>query len=674
MQKATSFRPADLRNVALLGGAGAGKTTLADAILHRTGAVARLGSVDDATSAVDHEPEARARHHSTSATVLYATSARRELNFVDTPGHPEFVGAALAALPAVETAVLVVDATVGVEPSLRRLFHAAGDAGLARMIVVNKLDAAPERLSSIVEALRQTLGAEVHCMNLPARRGQAVLDVFARAEGAADFGDVPKLHAELVESAIDLDDAMLERYLAGELLDLGALRAAFVRAMSVGHVVPVLFTSARTGVGVDALVDMLVEEAPSPLSGRPRRLVRDGALVEVPCTEDAPFLGHVFKVTQDPHLGPLAMIRVLQGRLEAGTTFVRSADGKPRRAGHVLKVEGRDHPELEATAHAGDLVALARVDELHAGDVLRDPGVAGEWSGPPLPLPRATFAQALAAKDRADEIKLSAALARLVEEDPTLSMSQDAESHALVVAGLGEVQLAVLVERLANRFGLVVEAKRPTVAYRETITQRAEGRYRHKKQTGGAGQFADVHLRVEPLKRGQGFEFVSEVFGGAIPMQFIGAVEKGAREACERGVLSGFPVQDVRVIVFDGKSHAVDSKEVAFRTAAKMATREALARARPALLEPVAVVEVVAPEARMGDVLADLKRMRGRVHGVEARPHGRALVRAEAPVAELGGFASQLLGVTQGQGSFAVGDVHYDFAPAHVGARVVEHV
>jgi elongation factor G len=220
----------------------------------------------------------------------------------------------------------------------------------------------------------------------------------------------------------------------------------------------------------------------------------------------------------------------------------------------------------------------------------------------------------------------------------------------------------------------VVEAKRPTVAYRETITQRAEGRYRHKKQTGGAGQFADVHLRVEPLKRGQGFEFVSEVFGGAIPMQFIGAGEKGAREACERGVLSGFPVQDVRVIVFDGKSHAVDSKEVAFRTAAKMATREALARARPALLEPVAVVEVVAPEARMGDVLADLKRMRGRVHGVEARPHGRALVRAEAPVAELGGFASQLLGVTQGQGSFAVGDVHYDFAPAHVGARVVEHV
>lgn len=670
MIEATSFRPADLRNVVLLGGAGAGKTTLADAILHRTGAVARLGSVDEATSAVDHEPEARARHHSTSATVLFATAERRELNLVDTPGHAEFVGAALAALPAVETAVLVVDATVGVEPGLRRLFHAAGDAGLARMIVVNKIDAAPGNLPGLVDTLRQTLGAEVHCMNLPTRGGQAVLDVFERAEGAADFGDVAKLHAALVESAVDVDDAMLERYLAGEPLDLAALRVAFVRAMTVGHVVPVLFTSARTGVGVDALVHVLVEEAPSPLSGRQRRLARDGALVEIPCTEDAPFLGHVFKLTQDPHLGPLAVIRVLQGKLDAGTHFVRAEGGKPRRAGHVLKVEGRDHPELDATAYAGDVVALARIEELHAGDVLRDPAMAGAWTAPPLALPRSTFAQALVAKDRGDELKLGAALARLVEEDPTLSVTQDAESHALVVSGLGEVQLAVLVERLANRFGLVVEAKRPSVAYRETITQRAEGHYRHKKQTGGAGQFADVHLRVEPLKRGQGFEFVSEVFGGAIPTQFLGAVEKGARDAMEHGTLAGFPVQDVRVIVFDGKSHAVDSKDIAFRTAAKMATREALERGRAALLEPIAALEVVAPEARMGDVLADLKRLRGRVLGVEAQPNGLALVRAEAPIAELGGYASQLRGITQGQGSFAVGEVHYDFAPANAARRV----
>jgi elongation factor G len=669
MFKTFAFHPADIRNVVLLGSAGAGKTTAADAILHRTGAVTRLGSVDAATSILDHEPEARARHHSTSATVLFATSERREVNLIDTPGHAEFVGAALAALGAVETAVLFVDPTIGVEPGLRRLFRAAGDAGLARMIVVNKVDAALGHLPGLVEVLSQTFGAEVHCMNLPARDGQTVIDVLERPEGAADFGDVARLRDALVRSAIDVDEVMFERHLAGKPLDLASLRVALARAMTLGHLVPVLFTSARTGVGVDALVHVLVAEAPSPLTGRPRRLVHDGALVEIPCTEDAPFLGYVFKLTQDPHLGPIAVLRVLQGRLDGSTHFVRGDGGKPRRAGHVLKVEGRDHPQLDATAYAGDLVALARIEELHAGDVLRDPSVGTTWTAPPLALPRSTFAQALVAKDGVDELELGAALARLVEEDPTLSVRQDVERRALVVSGLGEVQLAVLVERLANRFGLGVEAMRPSVAYRETCTQRAEGHCRHKEHTG-PGQFADVHLRVEPLKRGQGFEFASEVFGGAIPRAFIGSVEQGVRDALEHGALAGFPVQDVRVTVFDGKAHAVEGKDVAFRTSAKLATRAALERARPALLEPIGTLEILVPEARMGEVLADLKRLRGRMLGFDVQANGLALLFAEAPIAELGGYARQLRDLTAGQGSFALGDVRYDFAPADAARRV----
>ncbi|MEW6430265.1 MAG: elongation factor G [Myxococcota bacterium] len=673
MNKATSFRPEDIRNVVLLGHGGTGKTTLAEAILHRCGAISRMGSVSEGNTTGDFEPEAKEHQHSTNSALLFATYERREVNIIDTPGHPEFIGYALSALPAVETAIIVVSATTGIEFNTRRLFHAAGEAGLARMIVVNKIDGvSPAVLRGRVDELKEAFGSHLHCMNLPTRGGKDVIDCFDQEAGAADFLSVKDVHAEMLESTIEIDDAKLERYLGGEKLDLGELRQTFVKAMAKGHVVPIVFTSAREEVGVDDLLHILVEEAPSPVNGRKRRMLKDGELVEVACDAEAPFMAHVFKVTNDPGVGQLAMLRVLQGKLDGGTSFVCGTDKKVRKAGHVLKVEGRDHPEFDAVAYAGDLVALARVEDLHVDQVLHDPALEGDWQAVPVKYPAPMLSLAVESKNRGDDVKLAQSLSRLAEEDPTFKFHHDTVTHELVLSGVGDVHLRILLERLKNRFKLDVTTKAPTVPYRETITTRAEGHYRHKKQTGGAGQFAEVFLRIEPLPRGSGFEFKSEVFGGSIPTNFIPAVEKGVVDALEAGNLAGFPVHDVRVVVYDGKHHPVDSKDIAFRTAGKMATRDAIAKARPVLLEPVVNLEVSVPEQYMGAITGDLKHVRGRVMGIETLPGGYSMVRAQAPLAELGNYGGQLRGITGGTGSYVMELSHYEPVPPMQQQKIIE--
>ncbi len=669
------FRPQDIRNVAFVGHTGSGKTSLSEAILHRCGAVTRLGMVQTATTVSDFEPEARARGHSISSSLLFATRDSCELNLIDTPGSPEFIGQALAALPAVETAVVVVSAVNGIEFNTRRLFLAAGEMALARMIVINKIDANPAGLPALVNELKSAFGPALHCINLPTGGGADVIDCFDRAAGEADFGSVAEIHREILESSVEVEDAALERYLGGAEIELPALRRCFIEAMNRGHVVPIVFTAALAEVGVDDLLHILVEEAPSPASARPRRLRRDGEQVEIPCDPAAPLLGHVFKVSTDPYLGKLSTIRLLQGTLDARTPFVRGADGRPLKAGHVLKLEGRDHPEIESMAYAGDIVTVAKLEDLHVNDIVRSPALAGDFAPvlPPYPQPMMSLAVEPNKKnDKNDEIKLSGALARLIEEDPTLRAGQDPQTGETVISGIGEQHLKVAIERLESRFHLTLDVKPPKIAYRETITTRAEGHHRLKKQTGGAGQFAEVFLRIEPLPRGAGFEFASEVFGGAIPTQYIPAVEKGVHDALAAGELGGFPVYDVRVVVHDGKSHPVDSKDIAFRTAGKMAFRDACAKAQPVLLEPIVAVEIATPEAYVGDITADLKPRRGRVLGVDTAPAtGMTIVRAHVPLGELAQYGGQLRGLTGGQGSFVVEPSHYDFVPPIVQRRLL---
>ncbi|HVV84935.1 MAG TPA: elongation factor G [Kofleriaceae bacterium] len=669
--KVPSFRPADIRNIALIGRAGSGKTTLAEAVLHRCGAITRMGSVDAATTTSDFEPEAKSHHHSISAAMLFASCDGREINIIDTPGHPDFIGQALAALPAVETAVLVVDAAAGIDLPTRRLYGAAGELGLARMVVVNKIDQAPGKLAGVVEQLRTSLGPNLHCINLPSKGGTDVTDCFDHEAGQADFGSVAEVHQEMLESSVEIDDALLERYLGGEPIDLPSLRKCFIEAMAKGHVVPVLFTSATNEVGIDDLVHILNEEGPSPLLGRPKRLKRGDETIEVVCDANAPLIAHVWKIANDPYAGKLAMVRILQGTLDGNTPFVAASDRKPRKAGQILKIEGREHPEVEGgVAYAGDLIGLARIEELHVDQLLHAPGVAEDLAAITPRYPAPVLTMALETSNKNDDAKLGSALQRLCEEDPSLHAGQDRQIRDYVISGQGELHLKVALEKLKNRFGVSVSTRAPRISYRETITAPAEGHYRLKKQTGGAGQFAEVFLRVEPRGRGEGFECVNDVFGGAIPHQFIGSVERGIADALEVGALSGSPVQDVRVVITDGKAHSVDSKDIAFRTAGKLAARDAFSRARPVLLEPIVNLEITVPETYTGTVTGDLKNMRGRVLGFDTLPGGVTLIHAQAPLAEVGNYVGQLRGATAGQGSFAMELSHYDVAPQTVQAKV----
>ena len=667
-----SFRPEQIRNLVLLGHAGSGKTTLAEAILHRCGAIARMGSVEAHTTTSDHEPEAVAHGLSTSSSLLFATREGCELNLIDTPGSPEFIGHALAALPAVETAIIVVNATVGIELGTRQLYHAAGEAGLARMIVVNKIDLAPAALPGLVAQLRESLGRELHCLNLPTGGGTDVIDCFERDAGATDFGSVADEHQAMLESTIEVDDDALERYLAGEPIDLPTLRKDLIEAMNRGRVVPILFTAAKHEVGIDDLVHIVCNEAPSPRNARPRRLLKDGAVVEVPCDPEAPLLGQVWKVATDPYLGKLAMIRLLQGKLDSRTPFVYGAEKRPHDAGQVLKIEGRDHPTMESVAFAGDLVAVAKIENLHVGTIIHAPTTPDVYTAVPPRYPRPMYALAIEPKNKADEVKLLAAVHRLCEEDPILTCVNDPATHELVLSGLGDMHLRVALEKLSDRFRIQVSARKPRVPLLETITGRSEGHHRLKKQTGGAGQFAEVFLRVEPLPRGAGFEFASEVFGGAIPTQYIPAVEKGVHDALAAGPLAGFKVEDVRVVVYDGKAHAVDSKDIAFRTAGKLAFRDAFSRARPVLLEPIVTVDITAPEASVGDITADLKTRRGRVLGVDMLGGGQSAIHTQIPLTELGDYSSALRGMTSGQGSFLTQPSHHDVMPATLQKKITD--
>ena len=461
MKLMKAYRPEDIRNIALVGHEGVGKTTLAEALLVHTGAIHRMGSVNEATTVSDFEPEARSHRQSTHASLLFGTWEGKEINIIDTPGHPELIGQALAVLAAVETAVIVVDATLGVQDHTLRLFAAAGELGLARMVVVNRIDRAVANLPALVESLKSELGPNLHCITLPTRSGSDVIDCFDHEAGHADFGKVADVHRELLESSIEVDDAEVERYFAGERIDLAALRRCFVKAMTLGQVIPVLFTAARTGVGVDDLLHILAAEGPSPLSARPRRLVRGGVTVDIACDPAAPLLAHVFKVTTDPQLGRLAMLRILQGTLDSATMFVAASDKKPRKAGQVLKVEGRERPEVGVVAYAGDIVALAKIEDLHVDQVIHAPTVTEDFAPLRPSYPSPTAALVVEVSDRKDAGKLGASLAQLVEEDPTLRVEQDPTTHEHVVRGLGALHLQLVIERLKNRYGIGTTTRMP---------------------------------------------------------------------------------------------------------------------------------------------------------------------------------------------------------------------
>ena len=663
------FTTESIRTVALVGHGASGKTTLAEAMLAKTGAVGAAGSVERGTTVSDFDPLEKAWQHSLRASVLHLDSDGTRVHLIDTPGFPDFMGQAIGALDAVETAAVVVSAQSGIEMITSRMMDWAARRKLCRLIIVNKIDAENADPEAVLSAIQATFGKECLPINLPADGGNKVVDCFFNPAGESDFSSVEAAHRALVDQVVEVDDALMSLYLEQGEIAPDQLHAPFEQALRDGHLIPVCFVSARTGAGVAELLDILVKLAPNPAEGNPPLFIKgEGAsAVEFHSVPDPKkhVLAHVFKVVIDPFIGKLGIFRVHQGTVTRDTQLFVGDGRKPFKIGHLLMLQGGKQVEVDR-AVPGDIAAVAKVDEIEFDCVLHDSHDEDQIHMQPLEFPTPMHGFAIAPKKRGDEQRISDVLHKMIAEDPTLTLEHDANLNETVLRGLGELHLRSVFERMATQFKLEIDTRPPRVPYRETVTAKAEGHHRHKKQTGGAGQFGEVYLRIEPMPRGSGFEFVDAVKGGTIPNQFIPAVQKGVEQVLTAGPIAGFPLQDVRVIVYDGKHHPVDSKEIAFVTAGRKAFLDAIDKARPIVLEPIVSVEVLCPETNMGDVAGDLSGRRGQVTGTKSLQPGTLTVNGLAPLSELEGYAARLKAMTAGHAAWTMALSHYDPAPPNL--------
>ena len=660
---------AAIRNVALVGASATGKTTLTEALLLRAGTLKVAGSVERGSTASDHDPLEKRVQHSLYSTLLHCTHDGVRIQLLDTPGAIEFVGQSLPALEAVETAAVVISAASGVDSTAQRMMAHAAERRLDRMIIVNRIDVAGADCAAVLEQIRTVFGRECLPLNLPAGGGARVVDCFFNRAGESDFSSPEAAHQALVEPVVEVDADFVDRYLNQGDVEATELHAPLEQALREGHLIPVCFVSARSGAGVPELLDIITKLLPDPTEGNPPEFLdgtgADAKLVHASPDPSRHVLAHVFKVTVDPYVGKMGVLRVHQGTITRDSQLFVGDARKCFKVGHLFRLQGGEHVEI-SRALPGDICAIAKVDALHFDAVLHDAAEDSHIHLKPLAFPVPVHGIAIEPKRHGDEQRLWDLVQRSVDEDPCLRIQQVAATHETVVNGLGELHLRMLLERLRDVHKFEVETRPPRTAYRETITAQAEGHHRHKKQTGGAGQFGEVFLRVDPLPRGAGFEFVDVVKGGAIPGQFMQAVEKGVREALAAGVIAGYAVEDIRVTVHDGKSHSVDSKDIAFATAARKATWVAVMEARPIVLEPIVDVEILAPATAMGDITGDLASRRGQVNGTEAQLGGAMIVRGQAPAAELIAYATRLNAMTSGEGHYTIAFSHYEPAPTSV--------
>ncbi len=658
-----------IRTLALVGPAAAGKTLLAEALLVKAGAIGAAGSLERGTTVSDYDPLERKMQHSLNAALLHLEHAGTRIHFIDTPGGSDFLGQSLPALEAVETVAVVINAATGIEPMAERMMDYAAARHLDRLIVVNKIDAQGVNLAALLEQIQARFGKECLPLNLPDGGGSKVVDCFYNRDGHSDFGAVDGAHRALVEQVVEVDAAFVDRYLNDGDIDAAELHAPLEQALREGHLIPVCFTSARSGAGVAELLDVIVKLLPNPTEGNPPDFLNgEGAQAKAMQAEPDPakhVLAHVFKVTVDPYVGRMGIFRIHQGTVSKDSMLYIGDGRKPFKVGHLFMLQGKDHVEVPR-ALPGDIVAVAKVDEIHFDAVLHDAAEDDHIHLKPLDFPKPVHGLAIEPKRRGDEQRMWEILGKLVDEDPCLKIEHVAATNESIVYGLGELHLRVLLERMRETYKFEVNTRPPRIAYRETITSKAEGHHRHKKQTGGAGQFGEVYLRVEPLPRGGGFEFADEVKGGVIPHQFIPAVEKGVREVLAMGAIAGYPVVDVKVTVYDGKHHSVDSKEIAFATAGRKAFMAAIREARPIVLEPIVHLEIGAPDSAMGDITGDLSGKRGLVSGTANGANGTVVIRGQAPLSELTGYQNRLNAMTAGQGRYAIELSHYEAVPPTV--------
>jgi elongation factor G len=658
----------NIRTLALVGQTGSGKTSLAEALLFKAGAIGAPGSLERGTTVSDFDPMERRAQHSLNAAVMHFSHRDARVHLIDTPGYSDFVGQSMTALEAVETAMVVISASTGIEVMSTRMMDWAAKRRLDRVIVVNKIDAGGD-FAGLVQQIQAAFGKECLPLNLPAAGGTKVVDCFFNTAGEADFSSVEAAHRALVEQVVEVDPEFVERYLNDGDVDPRELHAPLEEALRQGHLIPICFVSSRNGAGVAELLDVIELLLPNPAEGNPPQFFKgEGSEAKELHAEPDPgkhVIAHVFKVTVDPYVGKMGIFRIHQGTVTRDSLLYIGDGRKPFKVGHLFMLKGKDHVEV-VRGVPGDICAVAKVDEMHFDAVLHDAAEDDHLHLQPLDFPVPVHGLAIEPKRRGDEQRMWEILQKLVDEDPCLKVEHVSTTNETVVYGLGELHLRTLLERMTEIYKCEVNTRPPRIAYRETITAPAEGHHRHKKQSGGAGQFGEVFLRIEPLARGAGFEFVDQVKGGTIPGQFIPAIEKGIRQVLDTGVIAGHPVKDVRVIVYDGKAHSVDSKDIAFATAGRKAFIDAVKKAVPIVLEPIVKVEITAPDASMGDITGDLSAKRGQVNATHALLGGGMTVSGQVPLSELNGYQARLNGMTGGQGRYTLELSHYEAVPASV--------
>jgi len=672
-----SYSTHDIRNIALLGHAGTGKTSLIEALLHRSGMIHTRGAIARGDTVCDFEDHEKSLQHSLDIAITHLSHEGRQVNLIDTPGYADFLGRGISILPAVETAAVVINAANGIEPVTLRMMEAAKRRKLCRMIIVNKIDQGAIDYVRLMESLQETFGGECLPINLPADGGTRVIDCFFQPGGdATDFSSVSEAHDSMVDQVVEVDEALMELYLEqGQALQPSQLHDPFEKALREGHLIPVCFTSVENDAGIGELLTLFARLMPDPTEGNPPPFMKgEGAAmqpVEVAPEPDRHVVAHVFKILNDPYRGKLGIFRMHQGTLKNGAQLFIGDARKPFKVNHLFRLQGKEQDEI-GDAIPGDICAVARVDEVHFDAVLHDSHDEDHHHLRSIECPMPLFGLAVNTTKRGDEQKLSDALRKLQDEDPCFHVEHNVTLNETVMRGLGDLHLEVLLHQLKQKYNVEVETHPPSIAYRETVTRQAEGHYRHKKQTGGAGQFGEVYLRIEPLQRGEGFDYVNAVVGGAIPGQFIPAIEKGIHQAMEEGAIAGFPMQDLRVTVYDGKYHSVDSKEIAFVTAGKRAFLEAVESAGPVILEPIVNIAITTPDSFMGDLTGDLATRRGQISGTETGRNGSLVIKGQAPLAELENYGTHLKAITGGEGSYTIEFSHYEAIPGNIQKQLID--
>ncbi len=678
------YDAASIRNVTLAGHSGAGKTQLAAAILFDAGMVNRFGKVDDGTTITDFDEEEVARKHTLAASLAYAEWNKHKINLVDTPGFGNFLSDSLAAMRVSDAALVVVDAVSGVEVQTEKVWEAAEECGLPRLLVVNRLDRERASLGRTLESLNTAFGRTVIPVQMPIgeeKSFRGVVDLVGmkayvfETDGSGKFTEepVPDAMADeakaardaLIEMVAEADDSLMEKFFEAGTLTQEELVSGLRTAVLGRKIFPLFCASSILNVGIQPLLDAMIAYVPAP-SERPTAGTKGGQAVEVLASDSGPYAAFVWKTVADPFAGRISMFRVMSGSLKADTTVYNLTKETPERLGHLVLLQGKtqtDVPEIKA----GDMGAVAKLKETVTNDTIAEKGGV---SFAPMRFPEPVLSYAIEPKSRGDEDKISSSLQRLQEEDPTIRSSRDAQTKELLLSGQGQLHIEVTVAKLKRRFGVEVNLKPPKIPYRETITAATDAHGRHKKQTGGHGQFGDCSIRMEPLPRGADFEFVDDIFGGAIPQTFRPAVEKGIQETRMRGYLAGYPVVDFKVTLVDGKYHDVDSNELSFKMAGRLAFKDAMTRCKPTILEPIMNVEVYAPSDFAGDLMGDLNGRRGRIAGMDTRG-GMTVIKAQVPMAEMLTYEQQLTSATGGRGSYHMEYSHYEEVPSHIQSKII---